>query len=201
MSRGRASWLGLAVGFTLFLFLVFKRRTAIVLTVSCLILGGAILSFPVHLKWYETKSIGIRLKYWQASARLWIDSPLFGSGMWSYRNRVYEAQRKIVKNNPDWMKNYDQKPRRAHNMYVEPLNEGGIVYFLVLMALFYSALRKGALRLLITPREDRLLMASVFSCVVALMVSGIGFFPLRVPSTMVMTYVMLGAIHAINTGR
>lgn len=200
VSRTRASWLGFAVGFILFLFLVFRRRTAVILTALCLVSIITLLSLPIHkYGWYDSKTLPIRLKYWQASVRLWIENPLFGSGMWSYRNKVYEAQRKIIEKNPDWMKAYDQKPRRAHNMYLEMLNDGGLVYFICIMSLFFSALRNGFKYLSKTPREDCLLMAAMVSCLVALMVAGFFFFPLRAPSAMVMTYVLLGVIHAINT--
>ena len=198
VSRGRASWLGAAIGVTVFLFLVCNRKNAIKIMALCMITGAVVLSFPIHLHWQETKSLSVRMKYWQGSVRLWMDSPLIGTGMWSYRNRVYEAYKSIIKKEPNWMEGGENKPRRAHNMYLETLNDGGMLYFFVLMGFFASAFIKAIQHLKHTVKEKRFLMASAFSCIIALMVSGFFFFPLRAPSSLVMIFVMLGVIHAID---
>lgn len=198
VARARASWLGFAIGLTVFLFIYLrgKRKTLIIILFAFILAGGTLLSVPIHKKWYSTKEIGLRLKYWQGSLRLWAESPLYGTGMWSYRNKVYEAQAKLIKANPDWMGKYQHKPRRAHNMYLELLNDGGVIYFVFIMVLFGQALKSGFHYL--AENKDRLLMASLVCCVISVMVAGFFFFPLRALTTCVMIHVILGCIHAIS---
>jgi O-antigen ligase len=139
-------------------------------------------------------------KYSPPSIWLFKQNPLFGTGLWSYRNMVYEAQAEINKTDPEFFKNHPEpKPRRVHNEYLEILNDGGLLaasalllFFLVVMRHGWAVLRNPEIDL-----RDRIISATAFSSLVAVMLSAIFFFPFRVNSTMFMTVLMMGIMEGL----
>jgi O-antigen ligase len=151
-SRARASWLGLALGIAIPHFFLnikgiyrfsipgyVKTKPRIVLGYSILIIALLVCLWTVAPQRFhtmlkienltETTSLKYRwTKYYRASWWLFKQSPLFGTGLWSYRNMVYDAQAEINRADPNFFKGYtENKPRRVHNEYLEVLNDGGLV--------------------------------------------------------------------------
>jgi tetratricopeptide (TPR) repeat protein len=139
-------------------------------------------------------------KYYQASWWLFKQSPLFGTGLWSYRNMVYKAQAEINEKNPGFFRDYPEpKPRRVHTDYLETLNDGGLVaaaslvlFLLVVMRHGWAVIRNETL----DPR-DRIIAAMAFSSLIAVMLANIFFFPFRINSTMFMTVLMMGILEGL----
>lgn len=118
ISRARASWLGFGIGFSLWLYWRVSHGTfAGIAAISIGLALIAFVYFPNSAKgWAETNALTYRLKYWQASIELWKESPLFGTGIASYRNRVYDAQARLGQEDHSFWKGYvEPKPRRVHN--------------------------------------------------------------------------------------
>jgi O-antigen ligase len=113
-SRGRAAWVGVAAavpgflyslmkihGFSLRAYLRSRARQAVIYGVSALVLIGLLWAlapqrFHIMMGFKNvtnpTSFILRTQKYFQASIQLFKESPLFGTGLWSYRNLVYDAQ-------------------------------------------------------------------------------------------------------------
>jgi len=139
-------------------------------------------------------------KYFRPSVWLFNQSPLFGTGLWSYRNMVYKAQAEIEKADPGFFDDYpDPKPRRVHNDYLEILNDGGLIAAAVLLLLFITVMRHGWI-VIKNPTiryQDRTIAATAFSCLIAIMIAATLFFPFRVNSTMLMTILMMGVLEGL----
>ena len=224
-SRARASWLASGIAIPLLFFLVkrihnfsllsyIKKRPKSVIGYGVLILLLiAILWFiaPQRFhstmdikRWTETRTLELRMKYFRASWWLFKQSPLFGTGLWSYRNLVYDAQAEINKKDPDFFKGYEEpKPRRAHNEYFEILNDGGLVAAGFLIIFFFVVMSHG--RRLIqdetVEKQTRIIAATAFSAVVGIMIAALFFFPFRVNSTLFMTALMMGIMEGIYVRR
>jgi len=143
-------------------------------------------------------------KYFQVSWWLFKESPLFGTGIWSFRNLAYEAQAEIEKSGGEFFKDYPEpKPRRAHNEYLEVLNDGGLVAALVLAAFFWIIMKHGwaVIRNEAVPQEERIMAGTAFSCLVGVLVTALFFFPFRINSTLFMTALMIGVTEGLYLRR
>jgi hypothetical protein len=150
--------------------------------------------------WTKTTSLKYRTKYFRASWWLFKQSPLFGTGLWSYRNMVYEAQAEINKIDPEYFKDYGgPKPRRVHNDYLEILNDGGLVAAAFLLILFVVVMRHGrrVIRDETVQERERIIAAIAFSSLVGIMVAALFFFPFRINSTLFMTAMMMGIMEGV----
>jgi O-antigen ligase len=221
-TRARAGWFGFFLSLPLFLYLL-KRihrfhlrnylrprlvQTATWFFVSLSILVGLWYAAPERLHTMldyrnVTNAITLKLRMKKYSAgSLWLfkQSPLFGTGLWSYRNMVFEAQAQINKTDPDFFTDYPEpKPESVHNEYLEVLNDGGLLaaavllFFLVLLFRHaWRVIRDDGLDL-----TDRTMMATAFSAVVAILLAAFFFFPFRINSTVFMTALMMGLVEGI----
>jgi hypothetical protein len=116
-SRARAAWVGLAAsvpgflyslmkihGFSLNTYLRSRAKHVVIYGVSILVLLGLLWALApqrfhamMELRNVtDSASFILRTqKYFQASRWLFKESPVFGTGLWSYRNLVYDAQAEI----------------------------------------------------------------------------------------------------------
>lgn len=220
-SRARASWLGFVLAFPVFLcliksvsgfptsFAIKKHWKSIALygILALLVGGGPWLSASQGVRARiepesvaRTETLGYRAKYFRASWWLFKQSPLFGTGLWSFRNRVYHAQAEIQRKDPTYFKDYvEPKPRRVHNDYLEILNDGGLVSAVALVGLFLTVMIHGY-RVIKDPKvpvEERVLSAAAFTAVVSAMMAALFFFPFRITPTLFMFSVMLGLLEAL----
>ena len=165
-SRARAAWVGVAAAVPGFLYSVMRihrfslmayvrsrARQAVLFGVSALVLMGILWTlaperFHIMMGFSNVTnptSFMLRTqKYFQASWWLFKESPLFGTGLWSYRNLVYDAQAELQRVEGDFFKGYaEPKPRRVHNEYLETLNDGGLLAALVLVIFFGAVMKHG----------------------------------------------------------
>ncbi len=216
-SRARASWLGFFPAFLFFLYLLkiihgtsftthfkpYKRKVVVYGLISLTILVFLWSVAPKRFhdmmgfhKIFESETLRLRVtKYFPPSIWIFKQSPLFGMGLWSYRNMVYEAQAEINKTDPDFFKNYNApKPRRAHNDYLEILNDGGLIAATALLLLFAVVMAHGwhVIKDNKIAYQDRMITAVCFCSMISIMLAALFFFPFRVNSTMFMTVLMMG---------
>ncbi|MBN1104215.1 MAG: O-antigen ligase family protein [Deltaproteobacteria bacterium] len=221
-TRARAGWFGFFLSLPLFL-LMLKRihrfhlgvylrprltQTATWFFVSLSILVGLWYAAPERLHTMlgyrnVTNALTLKLrmkKYSAGSVWLFKQSPLFGTGLWSYRNMVFEAQAQINKTDPDFFTDYPEpKPESVHNEYLEVLNDGGLVAATVIL-LFIVLLFRHAWRVIRDDGlelTDRTMMATALSAVVAILLAAFFFFPFRINSTFFMTAIMMGLVEGI----
>ncbi|RPJ18549.1 MAG: O-antigen ligase domain-containing protein, partial [Desulfobacteraceae bacterium] len=215
-SRARAAWVGAAVAVPCFLYSVMRMyrfsltayvrpraRQAALIGVSALVLIGllwAIAPQRFHsLMGFRnvTNPTSFKLrtqKYFQASFQLLKEHPLFGTGLWSYRNLVYDAQAELQRIDADFFKDYiEPKPRRVHNEYLETLNDGGLLAGLVLLIFVGVVLKHGlaVIRKEDIPLQDRVIASAAFYSLVGILVAALFFFPFRINSTLFMTVLMM----------
>jgi O-antigen ligase len=224
-SRARASWLASGISIPLLFFLIkriynfsvlsyIKKRPKYVFGYGILILSLIVVLWSIApqrfhstmdiKRWTETRTLELRWKYWSASFWLFKQNPLFGTGLWSYRNMVYDAQAEINKKDPDFFKGYEEpKPRRVHNEYLEILNDGGLVaagflviFFLVVMRHGWRIIRDEAIE-----RQVRIVAATAFSSMAGIIIAAVFFFPFRVNSTLFMTALMMGIMEGLYIRR
>jgi O-antigen ligase len=225
-TRARAGWFGFFISLVVFLVLM-KRVYGIHLfgylrahALQSATWGFVSLSILVSL-WYiapqrfhvmmdfgnVTNSLTLKLrmqKYGKASLWLFKQNPLFGTGLWSYRNQVFEAQAQInqaqiKEGKPGFFKDYPEpKPESVHNEYLEVLNDGGIVAASVIL-LFLILLFSHAWKVIGDDRIDlraRIMTVTTTSSVVAILLAAFFFFPFRINSTLFMTGLMMGLVEA-----
>lgn len=221
-SRARASWLGFFVAFPVFLLLL-KRifnfsagkylgsrpKQAIIYALAAIVLlvilwSAAPKRLHEMMKWDQVgQSLTLKLrteKYSRASLWLFKQNPLFGTGLWSYRNMVYNAQAEINKSDPEFFRDYPEpKPRRVHNEYLETLNDGGllaavalVLFLTVIMSHGWKVIRNEAIE-----RRDRVISATAFCSIIAILIAALFFFPFRITSTLFMTVLMLGLMEGL----
>ncbi len=221
-ARARAGWMGFFLALPL--FLLFMKRIHKFSVVEfirarpgALLAGGVVLAVILVSSWYAaperfhkmmevrqvTRSDTLRLrmaKYYPASWWLFKQSPLFGAGLWSYRNMVYEAQARINQRTGDFFKDYPEpKPRRVHMEYLEILNDGGLVAGFTLLLFFLAVMRHGW-RLIRDEEQERgvrVAGATCFSSLVAVMLASFFFFSFRINSTLFMTGLMMGVMEGL----
>jgi tetratricopeptide (TPR) repeat protein len=215
-SRARAAWVGVAAalpgflysvmkihGFSLMGYLRSKARHAMVYGLSALVLVGLLWAFApkrFHAMMEfnnvaNPASFILRTKkYFQASWWLFKESPLFGTGLWSYRNLVYDAQAGLERSRGDFFEGYaEPKPRRVHNDYLETLNDGGLLAGLVLLVFVGLVLKHGlaVIRKKDVPMQERIIAGAAFYSLVGILVAALFFFPFRLNSTLFMTVLMM----------
>lgn len=216
-SRARAAWVGVAAsvpgfifsvmkihGFSLKAYLRSRARHAVIYGVSALVLIGFLWAlapqrFHTMMGFSNvtnpTSFILRTQKYFQAAWWLFKESPLFGTGLWSYRNLVYDAQAEIERVEGDFFKGYaEPKPRRVHNEYLETLNDGGLLAGLVLLIFVGVVLKHGlaVIRKEDVPLQERIIASAAFYSLVGVLVTALFFFPFRLNSTLFMTVLMMG---------
>ena len=221
-ARARSSWLGFFLSFFLFIYLLKRIHEISVFSffhnykkqiIVCAVIISSIISFSIgssshrlykifdYRKVFDSQTLRFRVtKYFPPSIRLFKQSPLFGTGLWSYRNMVYEAQAELNLSDPDFFKNYDApRPRRAHNEYLEVLNDGGIVaagvlalFLLIILSHGWNVINNNSLEL-----KYRLITASCFCSLAGILLTALFFFPFRVNSTLLMTVLMMGIMEAV----
>ncbi|MBU2499466.1 MAG: O-antigen ligase family protein, partial [Proteobacteria bacterium] len=221
-SRARAGWMGFFLSLPLF-FLILKRifkisileylrsnakQAALYSTVLLIMLVSLWAMAPERFRSMMsyrnvTQSDTLKLrtqKYFRASFWLFKQSPLFGTGLWSYRNRVYDAQAEIHKIDENFFKNYPEpKPRRVHNDYLEILNDGGLLAATALLIFLATIMQHGwsIIKDEEIDSQDRIISATAFCSIIAIMLAALLFFPFRVNSTLFMTALNLGLMEGI----
>ncbi|MFC1885400.1 O-antigen ligase family protein, partial [Thermodesulfobacteriota bacterium] len=184
----------------------FKRvvvYAVIILTIGVSLWYASPAKFRDQMKlknWVNTRTFHYRWKYYRASWWLFKQNPLFGDGLWSYRNQVYRAQAEIYKKDNNFFDDYEKpQPRRVHNEYLEILNDGGIVAAVALLMFFILIMKHGwsTIRNNDIETDDRVVTATAFSAIIGVMLSALFFFPFRINSTLMMTVLMMGIIEGI----
>ncbi|MCD4716162.1 MAG: O-antigen ligase family protein [Desulfobacterales bacterium] len=221
-SRARASWLALGISLPVLLISIkciysfsiseyLKTRSSRVVGYGIVIIALMVCLWSVAPQrfhtmmkienWTETTSLKYRwTKYFRSSLWLFKQSPLFGTGLWSYRNMVYDAQAEINKIDPEYFKDYgNPKPRRVHNEYLEILNDGGLVAAAFLLILFSVVMRHGwrLIRDETVKERERIIAAIAFASLVAIMIAALNFFAFRINSTLFMTALMMGIMEGV----
>lgn len=220
-SRARASWLASGISIPLFIIIIMgiykfsipdyiktKPKNVVgygILIIALLVCLWSVAPQRFHSmmkieNWTETTSLKYRTKYFHAAWWLFKQSPLFGTGLWSYRNMVYDAQAEINKIDPGYFKDYgNPKPRRVHNEYLEILNDGGLVAAAFLLILFVVVMRHGwrVIRDDKVKVQERLIAATAFASLTAIMIAAVFFFPFRINSTLFMTALMMGIMEGV----
>jgi len=221
-TRARAGWVGFFLALPVFLLLL-KRVHGISVgpflrtRAKPLIAGAFIMLCIGAAGWYAapkqfhsmmkfqnvTRSDTLRLrvaKYYPASFWLFKQSPLFGTGLWSYRSQVYEAQAEINRRTGDFFKDYPEpKPRRVHTEYLEILNDGGLVAASALLLFLVVVMRHGwfVIRDERIDRRDRILASTAFSALIGVLLASFFFFSFRINSTLFMTVLMMGILEGL----
>jgi tetratricopeptide (TPR) repeat protein len=215
-SRARAAWVGVAAAapgfiysvmriynFSLMAYVRSRARRVAVLGVSFVALMGFLWALaPERLHTMMGFSnvtnpatfILRTQKYFQASWWLFKESPLFGTGLWSYRNLVYDAQAELERVQGDFFKGYPEpKPRRVHNEYIETLNDGGLLAGIVLLVFLGVVLKHGLAVIMKedVPVQERIIASAAFYSLVGILVAALFFFPFRLNSTLFMTVLMM----------
>jgi tetratricopeptide (TPR) repeat protein len=135
------------------------------------------------------------VKYWQAATYLIKKNPVYGHGIESYRNLVYEAQAKVGQEDPEYWSNYEvPKPRHVHNQYLEILVDGGIVCAGILVWFLCFYLRPAWRLIRECTGEKRLILGTAFFSIIAVLVSMLFYFPLKEPTSLCMIGLMIGVM-------
>jgi O-antigen ligase len=222
-SRARASWLGLVLSGPVFLILIRRiyafsvmqyvrshpKRLLGYAAILLVLVAGLGFMAPDRFydrlafsKWTKTKTLGLRWnKYFRASWWLFKENPLLGTGLWSYRNRVYDAQAEIHKKDPSFFKGYEKpQPRRVHNEYLEILNDGGLVAAAFLFVFVFVVLKRHGWQVIRDPGipiPDRVVAATAFSALTGILTAALFFFSFRLSSTLFLTALMMGIIEGV----
>ncbi|MEW6664835.1 MAG: O-antigen ligase family protein [Thermodesulfobacteriota bacterium] len=221
-TRARAAWMGFFLALPVFLMLMkkihrfspgayFRGHRRLVFargTIAAVVLIGLWAVAPQRFHTMmgyrnvtNSDTLVFRIKkYCPPSLWLFKQNPLFGTGLWSYRNTVYTAQAEINKKDPGFFRDHPEpKPRRVHNEYLEVLNDGGLLgaaalllFLLIVMRHGWTVIRNPEIEL-----RDRVISATAFSSLVAVMLNAIFFFPFRLNSTMFMTVLMMGLMEGL----
>ncbi len=221
-SRARAGWFGFFLSVPVFVLLVKKihrlslwnylkanplqvlTHTIVLLAVCVSLWYAAPKRFHIQMGFRTvTNSETLRLrmaKYYAASRWLFKQNPLFGTGLWSFRNLVYTAQAEINQVDKEYFKDYPEpKPRRVHTEYLEILNDGGLLAAAALSLFLIVVMRHGWLVIrdegIATP--ERIMAATGFCALIAVLLNALFFFPFRINSTMFMTVLMMGLMEAL----
>jgi O-antigen ligase len=225
-TRARAGWFGFFLSLPLFLFMM-KRiyglrlwaylrshalQTATWGFVSLTILVSLWFIAPQRLHVMMgfrnvTNPLSLKLrmqKYSKASFWLFKQNPLFGTGLWSYRNQVFEAQARIHEAEQNFFQDYPEpKPESVHNEYLEVLNDGGLVAASVIL-LFLIVLFRHGWKFITDEKADlkeRIMAASTSSAVIAILLAAFFFFPFRINTTLFMTALMMGLTEGFHLRR
>lgn len=142
------------------------------------------------IKSFSPETLRLRVtKFIPPAVWMFKEKPLFGWGLWSYRNMVYEAMAQVGQWDANYWKDHDNpKPRRVHNEYIEILAEGGIIAGLVLLVFVGRIMKHGWEVNAVAP----------LCAVSAITVNAFFFFPFRLNITLFLFVVMLGIIDSEN---
>jgi O-antigen ligase len=192
-TKARASYLGAAVGYFVFGWLIVRDRPKLALytAIGSVMVVGLCLASPKEARHRlcDATTIVERVKYWQAATYLWLQAPIQGLGIGAFRSTVYQAQRDLGQRDARYWEGYQlPKPRRAHNEYLEVLVEGGFLAATVLGMLAFLILT-GSYR-----TAKQFPWVGCYAGIIAIMVTALFFFPFRVPASAVMSGVYLGLL-------
>ena len=215
-TRARASWMGFGVIAPLSIIYLWrlhgvrvsiKGGTAVALWVCFILLISwqvAPVRFKGMMQWQQvmkTETLMLRTKKYSAASWWMIkENPLFGQGLRSYRNTVYEAQATIEKQKEGFFKDYPEpKPRHVHNEYLEILNDGGILAGIVLLGFVLTILKHGwtVLQDKRVGQNARAVCSVAFFSVIAILIAAVFFFPFRINTTLFMTVICLGIMEGV----
>ena len=217
-TRARSSWIGFILVLPLFIYFLRRITHSVWLRFSRIIIYLISAVLFITLIWhfapdrykhdrvafskvFDISSLSYRLSgYIPPSIELWKQSPLFGTGLWSYRNMVYGAQARINERTGDFFNDYpDPRPRRVHNEYLEILNDGGLVaavslllFLVVVLVHGWDIIKRDEIEI-----RDRVVTAACFCSIISIMLTALFFFPFRVNSTMFMTALIMGVIEGL----
>jgi len=198
LTRARASWIGFAVGFTFYIFVIdlpFKKTLLFIIPMTLIV----VIMF-LNLRNYEyiprLETLRLRLtKYTPPAVNIIKEHPLFGIGIGGYRNAVYGEQAKIEAKTQNYFKDYPMpKPRYVHNEYLETLVDGGIVYFVVFFGFIFSVLKKA---IAIFRKTENSQLGFLISTMIGILTISIFFFAFRLNVTLFMSFLTLGMISAL----
>ncbi len=154
---------------------------------------------------FSMPEISQRLLPWQLAGRMVRQNPLVGIGYRQVFVRLNDAYFDFFRNTPDAdLYAYALKaarggrPDHLHNEYLQILVEHGILglfaFFLVLAGAFRAAARHAANPN--TPRDRKIAIVSIMAAVVCLLADSLWAFPLQVPATGLMFWILLGILAA-----
>ncbi|MBW1849043.1 MAG: O-antigen ligase family protein, partial [Deltaproteobacteria bacterium] len=223
-ARARASWLGLFIALPVLLIsikMVYRfsvleyiklkpKRFFGFIAIAVSIIAILWIAMPKRFYPEMKRRLNIstftqRIQFFHASLELLKENPVFGTGLWSYRNCVYRAQAKIIEADPNYFKTAERpnKPKRVHNEYLEALNDGGLLAAAILLVFFLTIMGHG-LKVIHDQETDpqtRIIASTAFSALVAIMVDAFFFFPFRINTTLFLTALTLGLLEGIYLSR
>ncbi len=132
-SRARASWMAFGFAFPIFTWVAWrftslrmpKVKEALAVSLLLIAIGwhtwNALPDRFHHMmiprQVFQTDTLALRVKkYMTVGFRLFLENPLYGIGIWGYRNQVYQAQGEINQAaGGKWFDDYPEpKPREMH---------------------------------------------------------------------------------------
>lgn len=196
LTRARAAWLGVIVGYAVFFWckpfpLRLRLRNLAVAVLFCL--GAWFALYSLSSSWsvgnLKADTLYLRVfKYWPPAFELFKESPLIGKGLEGYRGEVYRVQGELAEKWPGYFDDYPiPKPREAHNDFLDILVQGGLIGAAILLALVLPILRKANDFLW---DHNRAALASIMG----IFTSAFFFFPFQLPVTLGYTAIMLGLL-------
>jgi len=205
LARARSSWIGFFIGIALFISLLWDRKKvslkAISLGAVILIVWGMVfLNFIPKGTFTKFDSFKVRIYGdFPAAIEVWKQNPLFGTGLWSYRNQVYEAQARIEQRDKgylsqDFLLIDGPKSREVHNEYLEVLVDGGLVGAFLCAWFIVFVMRPGFAYLKKADPVKKVILSAFMCSIVAVLVGALFFFPFRVMTTAFMFSLSLGVV-------
>lgn len=174
MTRCRAAFLGVMVGFLPFL------------PSNLLWFGVPLLAAFAIAGWHRVQTLTTRLHLWRVALLIWRENIFFGVGPGAFRRKIFKAQAIINQKDPTILGDTKtpgriEAPlsRRVHNDYVETLAEIGAVGLVLWLGFLYFAL---------TSAHD----PEVVGGIVASMVGMLFFYPMRVIGMGLPLYALAG---------
>ncbi len=219
--RSKGSYVGLIFS-SLFLFWLLtkiyrKRRLIIwfllsftVISILSIFLLNILLPGGISPIYQELKGITLehatikgRLLLWHTALLMIKDHPILGIGPDMFGNYYQLYRAEIFSNIPDPASIYPDDPSygeevHAHNEYIQVASETGIIGLVLFLWLIYRSI-KGGLMLFnsITDRKERLMVAGLICGVIAILTHALVEFPLHLPATGMLFWLMLGIIFSI----
>lgn len=228
-SLSRGALLGMAIGlFALFAvgcLWIRSRRVRRSLTVAALVtatlIGGGIYaaaSFErlaqLRTVWlegalFQSTSFANRIVLWTVAVNMWMDAPLLGRGVGSYRQEFFPYFRDLLLDEQNQQFRLVAKRMQtitawqAHNEPLQILAEQGMVGLLLFLLMYIGALQPLGARIAASARQDRFdwldaARVGVFSALCCYAGSVLWTFPFRLPAENLLFYVLIGAAAALS---
>lgn len=161
----------------------FSRRVKIALLALVLICGLALVwRYGSDIFRYASSTLGARLDYWRAGARIVADHPWLGTGPGTF-GTIYPFYKDIA----------PEDPRLAHNNFLEAAADSGILGFLAYTALWAWPVIVAVKR--VRQSHDPVLMGLTLS-LIGWIVHGLVDFDQYIPSLALMALLFLGLLEA-----